>query len=92
MTCHAHAFDAGEGGSFRISLRYEAPAVERLSTHVVVPLAPIPIMEKAARHPNPVFKIEKANVVMSTAELAGAPVRIPGETFHKDPDYFEVFP
>jgi len=25
MTCHVHAFDAREGGSFRISLTYEAP-------------------------------------------------------------------
>jgi len=25
MTCHVHAFDAREGGSFRISLTYAAP-------------------------------------------------------------------
>jgi len=25
MTCHVHAFDAREGGAFRISLTYEAP-------------------------------------------------------------------
>jgi uncharacterized protein YndB with AHSA1/START domain len=25
MTCHVHAFDAREGGSFRISLTYHAP-------------------------------------------------------------------
>jgi len=25
MTCHVHAFDAREGGSFRISLTYDAP-------------------------------------------------------------------
>jgi uncharacterized protein YndB with AHSA1/START domain len=25
MSCHVHAFDAREGGSFRISLTYEAP-------------------------------------------------------------------
>lgn len=25
MTCHVHEFDAREGGSFRISLRYDAP-------------------------------------------------------------------
>jgi hypothetical protein len=24
MTCHVHAFDAREGGSFRISLTYDA--------------------------------------------------------------------
>jgi uncharacterized protein YndB with AHSA1/START domain len=26
MTCHVHAFDAREGGSFRISLAYDAPS------------------------------------------------------------------
>ena len=26
MTCHVHEFDAREGGSFRISLTYDAPA------------------------------------------------------------------
>src|SRR6266496_5572519 len=26
MTCHVHAFDAREGGSFRISLTYDAPS------------------------------------------------------------------
>ncbi len=26
MTCHGHEFDAREGGSFRISLTYDAPA------------------------------------------------------------------
>jgi len=26
MTSHVHAFDAREGGSFRISLTYDAPA------------------------------------------------------------------
>ena len=25
MTCHVHAFDAREGGSFRISLTYDEP-------------------------------------------------------------------
>lgn len=25
MTCHVHAFDAREGGSFRVSLTYDAP-------------------------------------------------------------------
>jgi Activator of Hsp90 ATPase homolog 1-like protein len=25
MTCHVHAFDTSEGGSFRISLTYDAP-------------------------------------------------------------------
>ena len=26
MTCHVHAFDAREGGSFRISLTYDTPS------------------------------------------------------------------
>lgn len=60
-------------------LDVQADLLENLSTHVVVPLVPVPIMGKAARHLNPVFKIKKTNVVMSTAELAGVPVRIFGE-------------
>ncbi|MFZ5758301.1 MAG: CcdB family protein [Thermodesulfobacteriota bacterium] len=50
-----------------------------LATHVVVPLVPVAIMGKAAKHLNPIFKIEKTNFVMSTGELAGVPVGILGE-------------
>jgi uncharacterized protein YndB with AHSA1/START domain len=32
MTCHVHAFDAREGGSFRISLTYDTPAATGKTT------------------------------------------------------------
>jgi uncharacterized protein YndB with AHSA1/START domain len=32
MTCHVHAFDAREGGSFRISLKYQAPSATGKTT------------------------------------------------------------
>ncbi len=32
MTCHVHAFDAREGGSFRISLTYQAPSATGKTT------------------------------------------------------------
>ena len=32
MTCHVHAFDAREGGSFRISLTYDAPSATGKTT------------------------------------------------------------
>jgi toxin CcdB len=60
-------------------LDVQANLLEDLATHVVVPLVPLSIMGKAARHLNPVFKIKKTNIVMSTAELAGVPVQILGE-------------
>lgn len=59
-------------------LDVQANLLEDLATHVVVPLVPVSIMGKAAKHLNPVFKIKKTNFVMSTAELAGVPVRILG--------------
>jgi Activator of Hsp90 ATPase homolog 1-like protein len=35
-TCHVHAFDAREGGSFRISLTYDAPtATGKTTAHMV---------------------------------------------------------
>lgn len=60
-------------------LDLQADLLEDLATHVVVPLVPVSIMGKAAKNLNPVFKIKKTNFVMSTAELAGVPVRILGE-------------
>lgn len=60
-------------------LDVQASLLKDLATHVVVPLLPVSIMGKAAQHLNPVFTINKMQVVMSTAELAGVPVRILGE-------------
>ena len=60
-------------------LDVQANLLQDLATHAVVPLVPVSVMGKAAQHLNPVFKIKKTQVVMSTAELAGVPVRILGE-------------
>lgn len=65
--------------TFPYLLDVQADMLKNLSTHVVVPLVPFSIMGKAAKHLNPIFKIKNTNVVMSTAELAGVPVRILGE-------------
>jgi uncharacterized protein YndB with AHSA1/START domain len=32
MTCHVHSFDAREGGSFRVSLTYDAPTATGKTT------------------------------------------------------------
>lgn len=68
-------------------LDVQANLLEALATHVVVPLVPVSVMGKAAKHLNPVFKIKKTHVVMSTAELAGVPVRILGEKVTSLKDY-----
>lgn len=71
--------DPGTKKTVPYLLDVQANLLDNLSTHVVVPLVPATIMGKAAKHLNPVFEINKTNVVMSTAELAGVPVRILGE-------------
>ena len=68
-------------------LDIQANLLEDLATHVVVPLIPVSVMGKAAKHLNPVFTIKKTNVVMSTAELAGVPTRILGEKVASLSDY-----
>jgi len=68
-------------------LDIQANLLEDLATHVVVPLIPVSIMGKAAKHLNPVFTIKKTNVVMSTAELAGVPARILGKKVTSLNDY-----
>ena len=60
-------------------LDVQAELLRGLATHVVVPLVPVSIMGKAAKHLNPVFMIKKKSYVMSTAELAGVPVKILGD-------------
>lgn len=68
-------------------LDIQADLLEDLATHVVVPLIPVSVMGKAAKHLNPVFTIKKTKVVMSTAELAGVPVLILGEKVTSLNDY-----
>ena len=60
-------------------LDVQAELLKDLATHVVVPLVPVAIMGKAAKHLNPVFRVKKRSYVMSTAELAGVPLKILGE-------------
>jgi len=60
-------------------LDVQADLLDGLVTRVVVPLVAAEEMVVAARHLNPQFKIKGAAVVMSTAELAGVPVRSLGD-------------
>ncbi|MFP4349743.1 MAG: CcdB family protein [Desulfococcaceae bacterium] len=59
-------------------LDVQADLLDSLSTRVVVPLISHAAMEKPIAHLNPGFDIEGEPVFMSTAELAGVPVRILG--------------
>jgi toxin CcdB len=59
-------------------LAVQADLLDSLSTRVVVPLIADAAMDKPIAHLNPQFDIEGEPVFMSTAELAGVPVRILG--------------
>lgn len=59
-------------------LNLQSDLLDGLATRVVVPLVAAAAMGKPARHLNPVFTIKRAKVVMSTAELAGIPMRVLG--------------
>jgi toxin CcdB len=60
-------------------LDVQADLLDTLSTRVVVPLVAASAMAKPIKHLNPGFKMRNATVFMSTAELAGIPVRSLGE-------------
>jgi toxin CcdB len=60
-------------------LDVQADLLQDLATRVVVPLVRASVMGKTAKHLNPAFEINRTNVVMSTAELAGVSMRILGE-------------
>jgi toxin CcdB len=61
-------------------LDVQADLLDALSTRVVVPLVAASAMGgEAVKHLNPEFKIKNATVFLSTAELAGIPVRSMGE-------------
>lgn len=60
-------------------LDVQAGLLNDLATHVVAPLVLASAMGKAARHLNPRFTVRHTEVIMSTAELAGIPVRLLGE-------------
>ena len=60
-------------------LDIQADLLDGLSTRVVVPLMASSAIGKAIKHLNPRFTIRDTTVFMSTAELAGIPVRAMGE-------------
>jgi toxin CcdB len=60
-------------------LDVQADLLDTLSTRVVVPLVAASAMGKAIKHLNPEFTINNTAVFMSTAELAGVPIRAIGE-------------
>ena len=59
-------------------LDVQADLLDTLATRVVVPLVAASAMGKAIKHLNPELTIANATVFMSTAELAGVPVRAMG--------------
>jgi len=60
-------------------LDLQAGLLDGLVTRVVAPLILASIIGKSARHLNPEFIVQDRDVVMSTAELAGIPVRLLGK-------------
>ena len=60
-------------------LEVQADLLDTLTTRVVVPLVLADEMGRAAKRLQPQFKIKGTSVVMSTAELAGLPIRLLGE-------------
>lgn len=57
-------------------LDVQADILSSLETRVVVPLV---IQSKTAKHLNPVFEVKNKKVVMSTSQIAGAPLSVLGE-------------
>jgi toxin CcdB len=60
-------------------LDVQADLLDTLATRVAVPLIAASAMGKAIKNLNPEFTIRNASVFMSTAEMAGVPVRSMGE-------------
>jgi toxin CcdB len=60
-------------------LDVQTDLLDNLATRVVVPLITAAAMGKPIKHLNPQFQVEQLPVFMSTAELAGVPVRALGE-------------
>ena len=60
-------------------LDVQTDLLDPLSTRVVVPLVAASALGKAITHLNPEFSINNTIVFMSTAELAGVPVKSCGE-------------
>ncbi len=60
-------------------LDVQADLLDMLNTRVVVPLVLAQVMGREAGRLNPKFKIKGIVVAMSTAEMAGVQMRVPGE-------------
>ena len=60
-------------------LDVQSDLLDNLATRVVVPLIAASAMGTPIKHLNPEFLIKNHTVFMSTAELAGVPVRSLGE-------------
>jgi toxin CcdB len=60
-------------------LDVQADLLNPLATRVVAPLLSASAMGKPVEHLNPQFQVKRKTVYMSTAELAGVPVRALGE-------------
>lgn len=60
-------------------LDLQADLLGSLATRVVVPLVSMSAMNKPIEHLNPKFRLKRKPVFLSTAELAGIPVRVLGE-------------
>lgn len=60
-------------------LDLQADLLNSLATRVVAPLVSAKAIGKPIDHLNPQFRIKRKTVYMSTAELAGVPVRALGE-------------
>lgn len=60
-------------------LDVQTDLLDRLATHVVVPLVMATELGKPAEHLNPQFEIEGRIVVLSTAEIAGIPKQSLGD-------------
>jgi len=60
-------------------LDVQSDLLEKLTTRVVVPLVLLSTMGKPIQHLNPSFRIGNVPVFMSTAELAGVPIRSLGK-------------
>ncbi len=59
-------------------LDLQAELLNPLATRVVAPLVSASVMDKPIAHLNPKFQIKRKAVCMSTAELAGVPIRALG--------------
>jgi toxin CcdB len=71
--------NAGTNHAIPFLLDIQADLLDTLATRVVVPLVAASAMGKAIKHLNPQFMVKQTTVFLSTAELAGVPIRSLGD-------------